>query len=353
MRSIGFLALILAATLSGFSQTPASAGPGLPKDPRAIFAAADPFYDFTSPDLKPWHLKANYQLYDEKGNPSEQGTFEYWWASPKVYRSTWTRPSATHTDWNLTEDSFAHLSTGERLGYFEEMLKTDLLSPLPAPTDLDPTKVSLYREDIGSKGSKIPCIMLYPLQVKRLQMQTERLGFYPSYCFDPQLPILRGTYNFNTLTKGFSHIVSFQNRYLAREIHIAEGDRKILSASVDAITDLASSDPALMPPPEAHFVKVNKLQVGASVMVGMLLKKEIPVYPEEAKNSHISGTVVLQATVGKDGKIKDLRVILSPSPSLSKAAMDAVSQWGYRPYLENGEPTEVQTTVNVIFSLGG
>ncbi len=67
LRSLCFCTLYLAAALPGFAQAPASAGPGLPKDPREVFAAAAPFYDFTSPELKPWHLKATYQLYDEKG----------------------------------------------------------------------------------------------------------------------------------------------------------------------------------------------------------------------------------------------------------------------------------------------
>jgi hypothetical protein len=84
MRLLYFCALSLTALLPGFAQTAANAGPGLPQDPREIFAAAAPFYDFNSPDLKPWHLKATYQLYDEKGKPGEQGTYEYWWASRQV-----------------------------------------------------------------------------------------------------------------------------------------------------------------------------------------------------------------------------------------------------------------------------
>lgn len=75
--------------------------PSLPKDPAEIFAAAEPLYDFSSPTLKPWHLKASYQLYDEKGQPSAQGTYEYWWASPGTYRSTWKRPALEHTDWHV------------------------------------------------------------------------------------------------------------------------------------------------------------------------------------------------------------------------------------------------------------
>ena len=70
--------LFVAVLLPGSSQTAVNAGPGLPKEPREILAAAAPSYDFSSPELKRWHLKAIYQLYDLKGNPMEQGTWEYW-----------------------------------------------------------------------------------------------------------------------------------------------------------------------------------------------------------------------------------------------------------------------------------
>jgi protein TonB len=62
--------------------------------------------------------------------------------------------------------------------------------------------------------------------------------------------------------------------------------------------------------------------------------------------------VILQANIGKDGKIHDIRVILSPSPLLSDSSLQAVSHWEYQPYLLNGEPVEVETTVTVTYSLG-
>ena len=84
----------------------------------------------------------------------------------------------------------------------------------------------------------------------------------------------------------------------------------------------------------------------------MLVKQQAPIYPQKAKDAHVSGTVVLQATIGKDGKIINLHAILSPSSLLSDSAVEAVSHWEYKPYLLNGEPVDVDTTVNVIYTLG-
>ena len=82
----------------------------------------------------------------------------------------------------------------------------------------------------------------------------------------------------------------------------------------------------------------------------MLIQKTIPVYPPIAKATRTQGTVELQATISKSGTIENLRVI-SGSPMLQQAALDAVQQWIYRPYLLNGQPVEVETTVNVVFRL--
>ncbi|MGA2219181.1 MAG: energy transducer TonB, partial [Terracidiphilus sp.] len=65
----------------------------------------------------------------------------------------------------------------------------------------------------------------------------------------------------------------------------------------------------------------------------------------------VQGTVVLEAIISKQGTIESLRVVSGP-PMLQQAARDAVSAWRYRPYLLNGEPVAVETTVNVVFTLG-
>jgi protein TonB len=77
-----------------------------------------------------------------------------------------------------------------------------------------------------------------------------------------------------------------------------------------------------------------------------------PVYPPEARKAGIEGTVVLEAMIGTDGRIHDLRVISAPAASLAASSFAAVSQWEYRPYLLMGRVVPVETTVTVTFSLG-
>jgi protein TonB len=95
----------------------------------------------------------------------------------------------------------------------------------------------------------------------------------------------------------------------------------------------------------------TKVKVSAGVTEGLLLSKVPPVYPVIAKTAGISGTVELAARISKEGRIEELRV-LSGNAMLTGAAIAAVEQWRYRPFLLNGEPVAVETTVRVVFSLG-
>jgi len=105
-------------------------------------------------------------------------------------------------------------------------------------------------------------------------------------------------------------------------------------------------------PPIVKAAAPKKLSISSGVMAGNLLQKTVPQYPAIAKAARIQGTVVLQATISKAGGIENLRVVSGP-PMLQQAALDAVRSWRYKPYLLNGDPVEVETTVNVVFNLGG
>lgn len=94
----------------------------------------------------------------------------------------------------------------------------------------------------------------------------------------------------------------------------------------------------------------SRIKVGGNVTAARILNRTNPVYPPLARQTRISGTVRLHAIIAKDGTVQQLEV-LSGHPLLVQAALDAVRQWRYQPTLLNGEPVEVDTTVDVIFSL--
>ena len=102
--------------------------------------------------------------------------------------------------------------------------------------------------------------------------------------------------------------------------------------------------------PIVRLEPTGPVHVSATFVEGLLLLKNAPPYPTIARATHTEGTVVLEATISKAGAIENLHVVSGP-PMLRQAAFDAVRTWRYRPYLLDGQPIEVETTVNVIFSL--
>jgi protein TonB len=96
----------------------------------------------------------------------------------------------------------------------------------------------------------------------------------------------------------------------------------------------------------------QKVRVSSGVSAGNLIRQVKPQYPSIARTAHIQGNVVLEAEISKEGDVVNLHVISGP-PLLQQAALEAVKQWKYRPYLLNGEPVTVETQVTVIFSFGG
>jgi TonB family protein len=92
------------------------------------------------------------------------------------------------------------------------------------------------------------------------------------------------------------------------------------------------------------------LTVPAAEMAENTLVKVSPKYPEAAKKARIQGTVLLSAVIGKDGSVEKLTVVSGPK-ELQQPSLDAVQKWTYKPYLLNGEPVEIKTTISVIYSL--
>jgi len=104
------------------------------------------------------------------------------------------------------------------------------------------------------------------------------------------------------------------------------------------------------PPPPPKPQAPERIRVGGQVEAAKLIYGPTPDYPPLAKMARIQGSVKLEAIIGKDGTIKDLKV-LSGHPLLAPSALSAVQQWRYQPTLLNGQPVEVQTEIDVNFTL--
>jgi periplasmic protein TonB len=114
------------------------------------------------------------------------------------------------------------------------------------------------------------------------------------------------------------------------------------------IGGIISSTPVAVP----KVATPQRVRVSQGVTQGLIIRRVQPAYPPLARQARIQGPVVLQAEIGRDGSIQNLRLI-SGHPMLAPAAIEAIKQWKYKPYILNGEPVEVETTITFNFTLSG
>jgi protein TonB len=124
----------------------------------------------------------------------------------------------------------------------------------------------------------------------------------------------------------------------------------IPGGALSEMVNNAPSVPALAQLPVP--APVRRMRIASRIAEANLIHDVPPQYPPEAGRARIEGAVVLMAVIGTDGSVKDVRVE-SGLPILVQAAIDAVRQWRYKPYLIDGEPVEVDSRITINFTLSG
>lgn len=294
-------------------------------------------------DVGPWHLKASFTELDEQGNAIDVVAYEEHWVSPTKYKRVFTGKTFAQTEYG-TEKGLFRSGAREPVPVILVEGHNEFTNPLPSP-DLV-AKGSFDLKEIETNGIKIDC-----LRSKGMPVSADR-----TYCVGTDKPFLRITSSALEDEKILhNRILGFHERFIAGDLQFVVAGKRRLTAHLESIEPLGAADDAMFTPP-ADAVEVPKevnipfVNVSASVSTGLLLRKVAPIYPPFALRERISGTVVLQAMIGKDGHIQNLEVVSGPS-ELKVAALEAVHQWLYSPYLLNGQPVAVRTTINVFFIL--
>jgi protein TonB len=124
-----------------------------------------------------------------------------------------------------------------------------------------------------------------------------------------------------------------------------------LVLSLFASPALSQDKPQQDTPPPPAEKKITRVKIGGIETAKMLKYRVQPVYPHEARAQGLEGTVKMRVLIAKNGSVAKVELISASYPLLAGSAIQAVRQWKYRPTLLNGEPVEVDTTVDVIFAL--
>jgi TonB family protein len=315
-----------------------------PADANERIALARKVNGLEGTDILPWHLKASYEVFDTEGKSKDKGTYEEWRITPKQYRLAFQSPLVSFEEYRTDQAVFRSGGQdwpGRPLGMIQEAI----VEPIPVTVNMDKTMFTNYERSFGKV--KAPCTAL----VDRHRTQPPENAM--SYCFAPtNAVLLYSTSSGKVYQALYQHISAVHGHYLAHDIQYFLLGKPWLTIHIDTLESISlSALPSLTVP--AGLLPVERRENGAPgvVKVGALTSKVVPVYPVAAKLMGVQGTVLLGATIARDGHIRKLEVLAGP-PQLQQPALDAVKQWVYAPYLLDGEPVEVQTDINVVFSLG-
>ena len=126
--------------------------------------------------------------------------------------------------------------------------------------------------------------------------------------------------------------------------------RSFYAATLALFFAVASAAQTVTPGTVDQQANSAPVRVSTGVAVGNIIRRVTPIYPFEARAHNIQGTVVMHATIGKDGAVHNLSAVSGPA-LLQSSAMDAVRQWKFKPFLLNGDPVEIETDISVDFHL--
>lgn len=348
-KSLVFIpCLILCSAVCAVLNAQQPAANSLPTDPTALMTLAHDRNGLEDSDVRPWHIRASYTFYDAKGHVERTGTYEEWWESPAKYKRVFNSPQFSQTEYG---DGTQLLREGaqEWPDSYELLARSLLLNPVPAPAELKSFDLKEKAIHIGSVN--LNCIWTeYPLNNKLSG------AAYPGYCFETNLPLLRLQVAPFTRRTTYTKMVAFQGHYIAREIHVYDAGKNIIDLTVNVLENLKTQDESqLTPSAGAKPVDLASITFSDSQIKTTLWprirKEQIPVYPQLAKTARIQGTVVIHATIEKDGHLDNLKVISGPN-ELRQSSLDAVSQWIYEPVVMLGEPRVVGIEIKTIYSMG-
>jgi TonB family protein len=334
-----------AAGLAPASQSPpVLADSATPADPKARLALGRTVNGLQVSDVERWHLKASYEVFDNEGKSTGTGTFEEWRINQKQYKLAYQSAGFSQQEYG-TDHGIYHSGDQNWPSFPLSLLLGSIVQPVPSPEGIaDWGQMNLERE-FGSV--RLLCTALTYIETKQVDPKA------PSFCFDQSKPILLYSNSSHLTTQTiYNDFVLFEGSHVAREVKCFFLGRPALTIHIDTLEPISGDGSSVVAPPSSALPVVRRLELFSGGSSNHAVKKVPPEYPEDAKAQHIEGTVILYATLSTTGRVRTLRVLSGPQ-LLQKAAVDAVRQWLYKPFLMDGEPVEVNTLVTMIFNLGG
>lgn len=345
MRNIGLRVIALLAAINCHGQEKLSSPAIAPSEVAEILSGISASQRLESLSTGPYHLAADFETFDIEGHSDGRGTLDAYWDGKNRWRRTVTYKGATQTmisNSGIYQSSEPfHSSAGERL------LISSLLDPIPR------TDVSAGSPDFVIEGMKAG-----QLDLRCAVLRTKRPVISPdptAYCVESGHYVLRLSEQPGHESVIFNQTERFGAKLIPRTISVRQGKIERGRLNVLILTEWQPDDQTFMRSAGmigGGMVRSSDTRGALGVSGGAIITAKEPRYPDGAAVTHISGTVVIACVINRQGAVSDAEVLSSPYKTLAKAALEAVQQWVYKPYVVDGQPTEVETTIDINFNLG-
>jgi hypothetical protein len=279
-------------------------------------------------DAKPWHALVEAEIFDAKGSSPTHGTIEAW-QSGRDRRTLYIFGSTTMTE-IVKGKTIYRTAPDPQFPKFAPFLWTTVLHAGPAMFQVKHIDPQLQQREVDSQ--MLDCITT--------KAPAKAISFSgPAYCLDAQ-DHLRALFNFQQ-TVLLDAPEEFLSHAVSRRFSITNSDVPTATAKITQLEIYEPSTGQFEPTADMSLF-VPTARISGGVIAGLMVKKVQPMLPPGLS---AKGNVNLHVIIGPDGRPNKVEVISAPDPAIGAACADAVKQWVYKPYLLNGDPIQVETTV--------
>jgi hypothetical protein len=298
--------------------------------------------------LKPWHLKIDYTI-QLPGNPKPvSGTVEEWHASQYQWRRTFTGPSDSGlngTEWSVSEVERYETKANRELGgrqLVAQRIARPVIDPLYLSPNIQPGyEMNLVRTKVDPLI--LNCVSVVNAGQYMVDMPPDWL--FPAMCFDGDIH-LKLTNAGNTSVQ-FDSIQPFQNRAVARNVKVIVDGQPSAEMKVSLLEPWDGADTSLLKPAKNAVAVPYEIEPGHPLPESIHeVAAHLPLLPVKTEN--YDRVAVASILIHKDGSVKVESVtpnFFAPGSGVHDSVEMAVKQWKYKPYLVNGQPVEIRSSV--------
>jgi hypothetical protein len=368
LRLLSLISFIAVISITAFAQAQAAQAPAPDNDKshqpptsakinalaHRLLAAGLKMNALATDDLKPWHLKVDFQISPSGTQKPDSGTLEEWSLGPYQWKRVYTGSASQYngSEWSVSEGEryssrFGGMTNPFLASNLNLRITRPVVNPLYQAANIKP-EYDLVAQRVTTEGVQLTCVSV--ANPSLYAENTDPDWLFPSMCFDSDLH-LRLTVASDTSVQ-FDDIQMFQGHAVARDVKVIVNRALIAEMKVTTLESLDSSDAAIIKPPKDAVAVPLTIEPGLARPESVYeVGASIPLMPN---GFPYRGAIPVPVVIHKDGSVKVNRALTPSQFSSWQALYDsleiAINKWKFKPYIVDGAPVDV--AVSVVYPLG-